>query len=129
MKTAYLLSASLLIGICAMPAMASDRDHKGEHNSAQKAHYVDRDRDRDLHRESREARDRALRHEREERWRHEREERWRHERHEYARRDVPARSVPAASKPGWDHGQKRGWRGDDVPRGQAKKAYREEHGR
>lgn len=128
MKISYVLAA-LGISLCVMPISASDRDHQGEHNSAQHIRRQDRDHDRDhnqnwradhnRYQEMREARERRERRDREE-WR-------RH--HESARRDFHDRDAfrePA----GGDHGQKKGWHGQDLPPGQAKKAgYDRDHGR
>jgi hypothetical protein len=90
-----------------MPLAASADDHQGEHNSRQHFRH-------DAERERRE----HLRLERERHERQEREARLRHERHDtrhdYHRREE-ARRVAA------DHGQKRGWRGHDLPPGQEKK--------
>jgi hypothetical protein len=90
-----------------MPVAASADDHHGEHNTGQ--HFR-----RDAERERRE----HLRQERERHERQEREARLRHERHD-VRHDFHHREE--ARRLGADHGQKRGWRGHDLPPGQEKK--------
>ena len=105
-----------LLALCTVPAFAKDKDHHhhaqanwkssqhNQHSNYQRSDYR-RDEWRDRERREREHR---------ERWRR---EQWRrgHERHEQWRDSDDRRP------PGWDHGKKTGWRGGDMPPGQAKK--------
>jgi len=116
LKRHYFLATPLLASLCLMPISASAYDRAGEHNSGQR---IDRHDLRERNR-LREERERRLRHEREARLRHEREERWLREhraadRHEFHHGEHDRHS-------GWEKGQKRGWRGNNVPPGQAKKS-------
>jgi hypothetical protein len=51
--------------------------------------------------------------------RHDRDDRWRHEHHRQPEHSF--RDHNTGDRPGWDHGKKRGWKGDNLPPGQAKK--------
>jgi len=126
MKIPYVLAAPVLMSLCVMPLSASDRDHRGDHNSAQHARYQDRDHDRDHNQHWRADRNR-YQESREGRVRREREEWRRH--HESARHSFHDRDAFRQSA-GVDHGQKRGWHGRDLPPGQVKKAgYDKDHDR
>jgi len=125
MKLPYLLTASLFVALCAMPASA--RNYQGEHNSSQRVRDANRDHDR-ARQHWRDEHDRRLRREREERelrLRREREARWRLE-HHADRRDA-FRNHEHDRRSGWEQGKKEGWHGDHVPPGQAKKTAFEKH--
>lgn len=118
MKISHILAAPVWLSLCIVPVSASARDHQGEHNSAQRARYEERKHNERLHAEHRRVESREARE------RREREAQWRAHHHQAAGHD--AFREPA----GADHGRKRGWRGQDVPSGQAKKAdYDKDHGR
>jgi hypothetical protein len=124
MKTSYFLAASLMAVMCALPASA--RDHQSEHKDTHRVSDRDHNRDRreDIHRD----RERHLQHERadsrrdqrEAQLRQQREQRWRDGHH--GQSGHAFRDGNSANPPGWDHGKKRGWKGDNLPPGQAKKS-------
>lgn len=138
MRTSYFLAASLMAAMCALPASAWD--HQGDHKDKDKdAHRVsDRDHNRDQRQEIHRDQERHLQHERAEsrlqheraadsrrdqreaQLRHEREQRWREAHH--GQNAQAFRDGKSANPPGWDHGKKKGWKGDNLPPGQAKKS-------
>jgi hypothetical protein len=121
----YIFAAAMLAAFSmSAPSMHAD-DHSGAHNTGQ---HVRREVRYDDHRADRE-RELRLRHERDERVRHEREERTRHERearlhrdHHVERHDFRDHRNDHDRREGWQKGQKRGWHGENLPPGQAKKA-------